>query len=75
VQTLDQPIINGKPLAVKRWLIPFGGILAAIFGSMAWFYSWKIATHCCRVLSDLQQVELPVLASISVSNTQTWNGI
>ena len=64
VQTLDQPIINGKPLEVKRWLIPFGGIIAAIFGSMALVLFLEDRNPLLSP-KDLQQVELPVLASIS----------
>jgi len=35
VQILDEPTIDPKPLVPSRRLIAYGGILAAIFGSMA----------------------------------------
>ena len=64
VQTLDQPIIDPKPLKPKRWLIALGGILAAVFGSVA-LTLFLESRKPLLSSKDLQQVEFPVLVRIS----------
>jgi capsular exopolysaccharide synthesis family protein len=62
VQTIDAPTI-ADPTRPKDKLAAFGGILAAIFGSMALVALLENRNPLLKP-KDLQQLELPVLASI-----------
>lgn len=64
VQILDAPAIDPKPITLKRSLIAFGGILTAIFGSTALVLLLEARKPLLKP-KDLQQVEFPVLVSIS----------
>jgi uncharacterized protein involved in exopolysaccharide biosynthesis/Mrp family chromosome partitioning ATPase len=64
VQTLDEPIINPKPIKPKRWLIIVGGVFASLFGSIA-LILYRETSNPLVSLKDLQQLELPLLVSIS----------
>ena len=63
VQTIDGPTIDPKAIRPRADVIAFGGILAAIFGSMA-LISFLENRNPLLKPKDLQQVELPVLGSI-----------
>lgn len=64
VQVLDQPTIDTKPLEPSQKLIVFGGLIAAIFGSIALVIFLENRNPMLRP-KDLQQIELPVLGRIS----------
>lgn len=63
VQTLNEPTIDPRPAIPNIRLIATGGILAAIFGSMALIFFLENRNPLLKP-KDLQQVELPVLGSI-----------
>jgi uncharacterized protein involved in exopolysaccharide biosynthesis len=64
VQILNATTIDPKPIRPRRSLIAFGGILAAIFGSTALVLLLEARKPLLKP-KDLQQVEFPVLVSIS----------
>jgi uncharacterized protein involved in exopolysaccharide biosynthesis/Mrp family chromosome partitioning ATPase len=64
VQVLDEPTIDPKPSVPSRRLIAYGGILAAIFGSMALILFLETRNPLLSP-KDLQQVEFPILGRIS----------
>ncbi|MBE9016946.1 P-loop NTPase [Chroococcidiopsidales cyanobacterium LEGE 13417] len=63
VQTLNEPTIDPRPSIPNLRLITTGGMLAAIFGSMALIFFLENRNPLLKP-KDLQQVELPVLGSI-----------
>jgi polysaccharide biosynthesis transport protein len=63
VQTLNEPTIDPKPSIPSLRLIAAGGVLAAVFGSMALIFFLENRNPLLKP-KDLQQVELPVLGSI-----------
>lgn len=64
MQLLEGPIVDPKPFEPKLQLIAFGGILAAIFGSLA-LVLFLEARKPLLSPKDLQHMEFPVLGSIS----------
>lgn len=64
VQVLDRPTIDTKPLEPSQKLIVFGGMMAAIFGSIALVIFLEGRNPMLRP-KDLQQIELPILGRIS----------
>ena len=64
VQTIDAPTIDPRPVAPKRWIVVFGGVLAAISGSVALILFLESRNPLLRP-KDLQQAEFPVLGRIS----------
>ncbi len=63
VQAIDAPTIDPRAIRPKRELIIFGGMLAAIFGSMALVTLLETRNPLLKP-KDLQELELPVLGSI-----------
>jgi len=64
VQTLDEPTVNPTPEEPKRWLIVLGGMFASFFGSTALVLFLESRKPLLSP-KDLQQVDHPVLVSIS----------
>jgi uncharacterized protein involved in exopolysaccharide biosynthesis/Mrp family chromosome partitioning ATPase len=63
VQTLNEPTVDPRPLTPNLRVIAGGGILAAIFGSLALIFFLENRNPLLKP-KDLQQVEFPVLGSI-----------
>ncbi len=63
VQILDQPTVDPKPTTPKRSVIALGGLLAAVFGSLALILFLESRNPLLKP-KDLQDMELPVLAQI-----------
>jgi len=64
VQTLDEPNILPSPSGPKRWITVLGGMLASFFGSIALVLFLENRKPLLSS-KDLQQVDYPVLVSIS----------
>jgi Mrp family chromosome partitioning ATPase len=63
VQTLDEPTLDPNPSVPSLRLIQLGGILAAIFGSVALIFFLENRNPLLKP-QDLQEVKLPILGSI-----------
>lgn len=64
IQILNESALNPNPVKPKDWLITIGGILAATFGSAA-LAIWLESRKPLLSSRDIQQVEFPVLMSLS----------
>jgi len=73
VQILDEPTIDPKPSVPSRRLIAYGGILAAIFGSMALILFLETRNPLLSP-KDYSKVEFPILGRFRLKRPNMEQG-